>query len=290
MAIQKRLSAGEFVIIAEMAPPKGVDISRFLTGAQRIRGRVEAVSVPGLESGVMRLSALGGGALLRQQGFEVLVHVGGRDQNRLALQADLLAAHVLGLENVVVAEHEPVEQGDHRDAKPVNDLDVLAILRAAESLQRGKDLAGFELEGAPSFFLGCTARLPRQGVTVAQELAAVAAKVEAGARFVVAPPLFDLEQASPLLDGLAALKVPVIGTVFLLKSAAVARYIATHEPQSGISEALIQRIRKAADREQECIRVAAEAIGALRKRAQGAIIQTLGWENRIPQILDAASL
>lgn len=290
MAIQKRLSAGEFVIIAEMAPPKGVDISRFVTGAQRIRGRVEAVSVPGLESGVMRLSALGGGALLRQQGFEVLVHVGGRDQNRLALQAELLAAHVLGLENVLVTECEPMEQGDHRDAKPVNDLDVPAHLRAAVGLQRGKDLAGFELEGAPTLFLGCTVRLPRQGRPLDEELKGVASKVEAGAQFVVVPPLFDLDQAKPLLEGLAALKVPVIGTVFLLKSAAVARYIATHEPQSGISEALIQRIRKASDREQECIRIAAESMLALKQRAQGVIIQTLGWENRIPQILDAAAL
>lgn len=290
MAIDKRLSAGEFVIIAEMTPPKGVDISRFVTGAQRIQGRVTAVSVPGLQSGVMRLSSLGGGVILRQQGHEVLVNLGGRDQNRLALQADLLAAHVMGLENVLVSESEPMEEGDHRDAKPVDDLDLLAILRAAESLRMGKDLAGFELEGSPSLFVGSTVGLPGSGQPLEAVLQAAKDRVEAGAHFLVAPPLFDPQQAAPLLEGLAVLKVPVLGTVFLIKSVGVARYIATHEPHSGLSEDLIMRIRKAKDREQECIRIAGETISALRTRAQGVVIQTLGWEHRIPAILDAATL
>lgn len=276
------------MVIAEMNTPKGVDISRFVTAAQRVRGRVDAVSVPCMENGVMRMSALAGGALMQQQGLEALIHVYTRDRNRMALQGDLLAAHVLGLQNIVVVASEDMDQGDHRDAKPVHDLDDLALVRAIGDLQNGKDLAGFDLEGAPTFFAGCSLGRFTDDAGFERELKAAAAQVDAGAKFIIAPAVFDVERAGKMLDKLGALKVPVIPTVFLVKSVAVARYIATNEPQAGISEDLIRRIRKAANREQECLRIAGETVAALRKRAQGVLIQTLGWEHRLPAVLDAA--
>jgi 5,10-methylenetetrahydrofolate reductase len=84
--------------------------------------------------------------------------------------------------------------------------------------------------------------------------------------------------------------VPVIATVFLLKSVGSARYIANTEPASGLSEELIRRIRTASDREMECIRVAGETTAALKELAQGVRIITLGWEHRLPAILDYAGL
>jgi 5,10-methylenetetrahydrofolate reductase len=78
--------------------------------------------------------------------------------------------------------------------------------------------------------------------------------------------------------------------VFLLKSVGVARYIATNEPSSGIDEDLIQRIRKAPDREMECVKIAGEMAAALKQRVQGVKIVTLGWEHKLPSILDCAGL
>ena len=40
----------------------------------------------------------------------------------------------------------------------------------------------------------------------------------------------------------------------------------------------------------EGIRIAGETIAALREIAQGVLIQTLGWEHRLPPILDIAGL
>ena len=96
MSFQKRLSSGEFVVLAEMNTPKGVDISRLVTDARRINGRVDAIVIPDMDNGVMRMSALAGGVLMNQQGIEPIIHIYTRDRNRMALQGDLLAAHVLG--------------------------------------------------------------------------------------------------------------------------------------------------------------------------------------------------
>lgn len=290
MSFQKRLSAGEFVVLAEMDTPKGVDITKLVTNARQVKGRVDAVIIPDMDNGVMRMSSMGGGVLMHQQGMESIIHVYCRDRNRMALQGDILAAHVLGIQNLIVVHSEEMDKGDHRDAKPVNDLDEVELIKGIKSLQAGTDMAGFELAGSPKITVGCTISPYADDAAMDKELELAQKKVEAGAKFVITPSVFDLEHFSQFMTKAKTLGVPIIPTVFLLKSVGIARYMATYEPGAHISEDLIKRIRKAPDREMECIRIAGETIVGLKKLAQGVRIQTLGWEYRLPAILDQAGM
>jgi methylenetetrahydrofolate reductase (NADPH) len=290
MSFQKRLQANEFVVLAEMHTPKGVNISRLVTDARRIKGRVDAIVVPDMDNGIMRMSALAGGVLMQQQGVETIIHLYCRDRNRMALQGDILAAHVLGIENLLVVHSEEMSQGDHSDAKTVNDLDEIGLLKAIHTLQNGKDLAGFDLDGIPGFFTGCSIAPYADEASLAEELAVAKKKVAAGARYILTPPVFDVQQLPSFLSRVKELGVPIIPTVFLLKSLAIAQYIANSEPGAHISDELIRRIRKSADREQEGIQIAGETIAALKSMSQGVLIQTLGWEHKLPAILDVAGI
>ena len=288
MSFQQKLASGNFMVLAEADPPKGVDISGLITHARRLKDRIDAVVVPDMDNGVMRLSALAAAVILQQQGLETLIHVYGRDRNRMALQADLLGAHVLGIRNLIVVRGEAMANGDHRDAALVDDLDELGLLRAAQSLQEGIDLSGFALKGSPTFTVGCTLAPWSDEPGLERELAAAAQKIAVGARFVITPAVFDLEHFDRLLDKAKPLGVPLFATVFVLKSVGIARYIAINEPGAGMSEKTIRRIRQAPDRETECLRIAGETISALKGRIQGVKIVTMGWENRLPAILDYA--
>ena len=290
MGFQKRLSSGEFVILAEINTPKGVNISELVTNARRIKDRVDAVVVPDMDNGVMRLSALGGGVLMHQQGIEVVMNVYCRDRNRMALQGDILAAHVLGIQNLLVVEAEDMPTSDHPDAKPVNDLDEMGLLSAIGSLQNGADMAGFELDGRPHFTVGCTLGPYSNEEELEEAIALAQKKIGLGAGFVITPPVFDLERYASFAASMKDLGVPVIPTVFLLKTVGTARYMATYEPGVFISEEIIKRIRKSPDREAEGARIAGETIKGLKDLAQGVVIVTLGWEHRIPEILDYAGL
>lgn len=290
MSLQKRLSSGDFVVLAEMNTPKGVDTSQLVSNARRIKGRVDAVIVPDMDNGVMRMSALAGGVLMHQQGIEAIIHVYCRDKNRMALQGDILAAHALGVQNLMVVGSEDILNSDHQEARPVNDLDELGLLGAIRSLEQGTDLAGIKLKGAPSFTVGCTIDPYADEKALDSQLEITRKKVEAGAKFVVTPPVFDLNRFSAFMAKAKGLGVPVISSIFLLKSVGSARYIATNEPEAGISEELIRRIRKASDREMECVRFAGETAAALKELTQGVRIITLGWEHRLPAILDYAGL
>lgn len=290
MSFQKRISSGEFVVLAEMHTPKGVNISRLVIDARRIKGRVDAIVVPDMDNGIMRMSAIAGGVLMQQQGIEAIIHVYCRDRNRMALQGDVLAAHVLGIQNLIVVHSEDMSNGDHRDAMSVYDLNEVELIQAIGALQDGKDMGGFELDGSPSFVTGCTIAPFDREDALNEELASAKEKIAAGASFVITPPVFDVDKFKEFMSRAKDLGVPVIPTVFLLKSVGIARYIANSEPGSHISEDLIRRIRKSSDRENEGLRIAGETIAALKEVAQGVLVQTLGWEHRLPAILDIAGL
>lgn len=290
MSFQKRLSSGEFVVLAEMNTPKGVNISELVNNARRIRGRIDAAVIPDMDNGVMRMSALGGGVLIEGQGIETIIHLYCRDRNRMALQGDILAARVVGIRNLIVAPSEDMSAGDHADARPVNDLDELELLRAIRTLRQGKDMAGFDLDGAPDFTVGCSMAPWADEGALEMELDALRMKIEAGAEYVVCPPVFDLDHFLPAAERIAGLGVPAIATVFLLKTVGIARYMATYEPGVHISEDLIKRIRSSSDREMEGIKIAGEAIRDLKGMVRGVRIVTLGWEHRLPDILDHAEL
>lgn len=290
MSFQKRLAAKEFAVLAEMHTPKGINISRLVNDARRLKGRVDAVVVPDMDNGIMRMSALAGGVLLQQQGVETIMHMYCRDRNRMALQGDALAAHVLGIQNIIVADSTDMSESDHSDAASVNDLNEAELIEALMTLQTGKDMSGFDLDGAPDFSIGCTLTPFADDKGRDAALLSAQEKVKAGASYIIIPPVFDVAENAGLLARINELGVPVIATVFLLKSLAIAQYIANSDPGAGISNDLIRRIRKSSNREQEGIKIAGETVLALKESSQGVLIQTLGWEHKLPEILDVAKI
>ncbi|MFH1058647.1 MAG: methylenetetrahydrofolate reductase [Pseudomonadota bacterium] len=290
MAWADKLKSKEFAIVAEMETPKGVDISDFVAAARQLKGRVDAVLVPDMSFAVMRLAALAGAVVLKQQGLEPIVQFSCRDRNRLALQADLLGAHVLGVANVMAVEGEAVAMGDHLEAKTVADLTPAGFLEAAATLAGGADLAGRELKGKPKFCLGARIEAFTDAASCSLRLAAAKAAVDKGAGFLVAPPVFDLEAFAGFMAQAKDLGAPVIATTLLLKSVGMARYLNQNLPGINISDETISRIRSASDRPAECVKVAAETITGLKALCAGTLIVTAGWEDRLPAILDAAGL
>ena len=116
MGLKQKIEAKEFVILAEMEPPKGADISRMVTNAQKVKGMVDAFVVPEMSNAVMRMSSLAGAVILQKEGMEAVMQLNCRDRNRLALQADLLGAYANGIVNIMAVAGEEPNFGDHHQA------------------------------------------------------------------------------------------------------------------------------------------------------------------------------
>ncbi|MEA3357869.1 MAG: methylenetetrahydrofolate reductase [Thermodesulfobacteriota bacterium] len=290
MGFQKKLLSGDFVVLAEFDTPKGVDVSELFSNIIRVKGRVDGVIVPEMGQAVMRMSALGGAALMQQHGMETIMQICTRDRNRLALQGDILSAYMLGIKNLLVVPGEEIKYGDHIDANPILDIDELTLLTTVKGLQNGVDMAGMELKGVPEFVTGCSIKPAKNDMELDAELELARKKVQEGAQFIITPPVFNIPAFTYFMEKAKRLEVPVIATVFVLKSVAVARYISTNIPGPPIPEETISRIRKAPDRLAECINIAGELIVSLKDLCQGVQLVTMGWENRLPAILDVAKV
>ena len=287
MPLKDKLDSREFAILAEMEPPKGVDVSMMVSHATRVRTNVDAFVVPDMNDAVMRMSALGGAVILQGKGMETVVQVACRDRNRLALQADLLATSACGINNIMVVSGEDLSLGDHHEAKPVYDLQVLDLLAAIRQLERGQDMAGTDLSGSPTFLLGSTINAGAKGKALDLELKEMTRQIETGVEFFVTPPLFDLASIDPFLKEVDHRKTKIIPTVLLLKSVGMARYIDRHYEQVQIPQGLIDRIQKASDKARECTNIAVEIVTMLKEEAfSGVLLSTIGWEHKLPDILE----
>ena len=287
MQLKRRFEAGEFAVLAEMEPPKGMDTSQMVANAKRVKDRVDAFVVPEMSNAVMRMSSLGAAMILQVQGMETVLQVCCRDRNRIALQADLLAAAGCGIDNVMAVTGKDPSFGDHHQARSVYDIDIFELLQTVGDLQNGRDMAGIELAGSPEFTVGATVNAAARDKSPELELEEMNRKIAAGTRFFITPPLFDIADIAPFMKRIDRQKAVIIPTVLLLKSMGMARYIARNMEDVHIPDELIQRIRKAPDKVRECIRIAAELVTTLKREGfAGVLLATLGWEHKLPEILD----
>ena len=146
------LARHDFTLTAELNPPKGTDLESVFTAAEALRDHVTAFNLTDSAASRMTMAPIAVVHLLRDRGFESTLQVAGRDRNRLAIQADMLAAHALGIENMVCMTGDPPSGGDHPEAKPVFDLGAEDILKAASCLETGTDLSGNALKSNPRFY------------------------------------------------------------------------------------------------------------------------------------------
>ncbi len=160
--LQESLASGKFTVTGEIGPPKGTNIAPALHEAEEfLKGKVVAVNVTDIQTAVMRLGSLAVCHFLTDHGIEPIFQMVTRDRNRLALQSDLLNASVLGIENVLALTGDHTLMGDHREAKPVYDLDSVGLLQAMTTLESGTDMGRDmkgkpnTLDGTPKFFKGC---------------------------------------------------------------------------------------------------------------------------------------
>jgi methylenetetrahydrofolate reductase (NADPH) len=290
MSLKEQLESGKFVVVTELQPPKGNDLTEVLENAEHLKGRVTAVNVPDLQNAIMRLGSLSTCTLLKAKGLEVIFNLSCSDRNRLALQSELLNASALGLANVLILRGDPPSIGDHFEAKAVFDLDVMGLLGAAKRLQEGYDLTGNDLTGKPRFFVGTQVNAAAKGHALDLEVMDMEKKIRLGVDFFFTNSIYDVSLFEPFVKKVAPFKVPIIAGITLLKSVGMARYVNKHIEGASIPDSIIDRLMKASDKKQASMEIAGELIKQLRPLCQGVQIVPIGWENLVPALLDQVGL
>lgn len=288
--LRSAVDAGEFLVTAEITPPKGGNPQRMLEMARLLKGRVHAVNITDGSRAVLRMTPLAASALLVQEGIEPVCQFACRDRNRIALQADLMGAHALGIRNVLALTGDPLKAGDHPDAKGVFDLESVRLLTLIRKLNQGSDWNGKALTDEPTDLFAGAAVDPQcpswSGLQRRFER-----KLEAGAEFFQSQLISDFDRLGMFMDKLGnAGGKPILAGIFLLKSAKNAQFINRNVPGVQIPQHLIDRLANADDQLQEGIRIAAEQVQLAKELCQGVHLMAVRREDLIPQILDLAGV
>ncbi|MEY4800835.1 MAG: hypothetical protein RLZZ274_810 [Cyanobacteriota bacterium] len=290
LLLQRALASGQPALTAEVMPPRGGDPSRSLAAAGSLRGWVHAVNVTDGSRAVMRMSSLALCRLLLDAGIEPVLQLACRDRNRIALQAELLGAHALGVRNLLCLTGDPVRAGDQPGARPVNELEAVRLLQLVQQFNGGQDPVQGELPDGPTDLFAGAAADP-QSASWSGLKSRLLRKKQAGARFIQTQMVMDAEALKRFVGDLAApLDLPVLAGVFLLKSARNAAFINRVVPGANIPQAVIDRLAGAPDPAAEGVAIAAEQVGAYLQIAQGVHLMAIKAEERIPAILQQAGL
>lgn len=281
---------GEFLVTAEVAPPKGGDPTQMVKMAQLMKGRVHAINITDGSRAVLRMCPLAASVILLQYGIEPICQVACRDRNRIGLQADLMGAQALGIHNILALTGDPVKAGDHPDGKGVFDLESVRLLQLIEKMNRGFDWNDKPLtDGATDLFVG--AAVDPQSPSWSGLQSRFDRKLQAGAQFFQSQLITDFDKLEKFMNQIAAgCNKPILAGIFLLKSAKNAEFINRCVPGVNIPQHIIDRLASAKDPLEEGIKIAAEQVEMAKQLCQGVHLMAVKREDLIPQILDLAGI
>ena len=290
--LQEALERGEFAVTAEMAPPKGTDLSHLLECAKMCVGRVHAANVTDFQSAVMRATSLATCKLLKDIGLEPVIQMTGRDRNRIAIEGEMLSAGVFGIPNLLALTGDHTSVGDHPQAKPVFDLDSVSILKTASTLNSGVDSVGLELQGKTDFYLGACVTPEYDPIDV--QILKMKKKIAAGAKFFQTQAVYDIEHMRKFRELTKDLDCKILAGIVPLKSPGMAKFMTANVPGIFVPDDQIERLKAAGKGNyvQEGIKMAGEFIRQLREEnlCDGVHIMAIGAEENVPKILDEAGL
>ncbi|HEV8229251.1 MAG TPA: methylenetetrahydrofolate reductase [Candidatus Limnocylindria bacterium] len=287
------LRQGEFVVTAELNPPKSASGSVVKRRAGVLKGNVDAVNVTDSNRAVAAMAAIPAAVLVREAGVEPIVQISGRDRNRIALQADLLGAAALGLPNFVFMSGDDPKHGNHPDAVNVKDLDGIGLVKMATGMRdQHRFLSGDEIRQPPEYFVGATASPFTKPMSA--DLDKTVEKINSGADFLQTQPVFDLATFSQWLAELRRVggrEIAIIAGVLVLRSAEQAERLAK-VPGVALGNEVVERMRKAADPEQEGIAIAVEMVRSLRALpgVRGVHLYAIEWPEAVPLVAERAGL
>lgn len=292
MSFKDILNSGKFVVTAEVGPPKGTDIKEMIHHIELLKGKVDALNVTDNQSAVMRICSMAVCKIAIEHGVEPILQMTCRDRNRIGLQSDLLGANILGIKNVLCMTGDHVLAGDHKQAKPVYDIESVQLLNVVNSLNNGKDMAGNDLKGATDFFQGAV--VTPEANPLEPQLIKFEKKVRAGAKFFQTQAIYDINKFKEFMSYARKFPIKILAGIVVLKSAGMANFINNNVPGIRVPQELIDEL-KAAGKEKALdtgLNIAARHIRQLKDEniCDGVHIMAIGMEDKVPIIMERAGL
>ena len=293
--LERVLRAGGFAVTAEIAPPDSANPAEIYERAAHFDGYVDAINATDGSGAHCHMSSVGMCSLLTRRGYAMVMQVSARDRNRIAIQGDVLGAAAMGVASILCLTGDGVDVGDHPQAKPVFDVDSMSMLSMLRGMRDdARFLSGRKLTEPPRVFLGAAANPFAPPLDYRPYR--LAKKVAAGAQFVQTQYCFDVEifkrYMAAVRDAGTHEKVFMLAGVGPLASARSAEWIRSNVPGIHIPDAVIRRLKGAANQQQEGVNICIDMIHRVREieGVHGIHIMAYRQEHRVAEIVERSSV
>ncbi|MBT3375893.1 MAG: methylenetetrahydrofolate reductase [Lentisphaerae bacterium] len=300
--LERVFAAGHFAVTSELGPPKSADLAIIDKKADYLRGQVDAVNLTDNQTAIVRISSIAAARLLLDRGIEPVIQMTCRDRNRLAQQADILGAYVLGVRNIVCLSGDHQCFGNHPTAKHVFDIDSVQLIKAVKDMRDdGVFMNGDEIRNtkksdviAPKMFIGGAAN--PFGDPFEFRVIRLAKKVAAGVDFIQTQCIYDMDRFERWMVAVRERglhkKVQIMAGLTPLKSSRMTQYMASNVAGISVPDYYLERMAAAEDGAAEGIQICVEQIKRLRQieGVSGIHLMAIEWESRVPEILERAGL
>ena len=291
MKLKESFEKKRFVVTSEIQVPTGDEEPEGLVNSlNRIKGRVDGVSVQEIELEGVVTDTIKSCGLLKENNVNAIYQTTTRDKNRFQLQKDLALAHDTGVENLLVFTEDYRITGDSLQETMFFHVDAGKLGSVLDHLKQGVNIEGKELDRQMEFVLGSGIEtpwgkdMPKQGMVAMEDM------INIGSGYFLTTPIFDVDQFARFMKQVDPFKVPVIAEVMILRTAGMGKFLNRHFRSGLVPDWVIQKLEKATDTKKASMELFADTVNSLKDICQGVHIITIGGVDNLVQYLNAAKL
>ena len=295
--LEKILAAGHFAVTSECGPPRGSDPTGIAEKAEMIKNHVDAINITDNQTSVCRTCSLAVCIRLKTMGLEPVLQMVTRDRNRIALQSDILGAASWDINNILCLTGDHQSFGDSSQGQNVHDLDSMQLLQTVRMMRdEGKFLGGDAIKRPPRMFIGAAANPFADPFEI--RVSRLAKKVKAGAEFIQTQCIYNLDKFEEWMKGVRDRglheQTAIMAGLTPMKSAGMARYMKNRVPGMDVPDDVVKRLADTPKDKQadEGVKICIESIQRLKEveGVRGFHIMAIEWEEKVPEIVEAAGL
>jgi methylenetetrahydrofolate reductase (NADPH) len=294
-SLEKLFNQGELVVTSELGPPKSASYTELREHAAHLKDYADGFNLTDNQTSIVRLSSIAAGVHVLAGGAHPIIQMTCRDRNRIAMQSDLLGAYSLGIRNVLCLSGDHQSFGNHPTCKNVYDLDSVQLIGMVKKMRDEKQfLCGEAIKVEPRFYIGAVEN--PFGDPFEFRVARLAKKVAAGADFIQTQAIFDVEKFARFMELVRAAgiheRVNITAGVLPVKSLKALQYMKNDVAGMEIPDALIDRMSKAENKQEEGINICVDIMKQCLKieGVKGIHIMPVAWESALPALVERAGL
>jgi len=290
MKLKDALKKGKFIVTSEVQSPMGDDPVELVDNLKKVRGRVDSVTVSEVEIEGVVGDTIKTCDILQKNRFEAIYQTTTRQKNRIQLQKDLVNAHEIGVENLLVFTEDYRITGDSLQEMMFFHVDAGKIASVLDHLKQGHTVDGEILSSKPEFVLGSGVESSWGKDVPDLEMKEMEEMTKIGTGYFLTTPVFDLDRFEKFLKQAQTFGTPVIAEVMILRTAGMGQFLNRHLKSGLVPDWAIKKLARAPDKQKASIELFADIVTGLKDLCQGVHIISIGGEEKLRHYLDAAKL